>query len=122
MCLARSSSLSHLWIPELFLAVGTLTAGVFLVLASYAESRGMAVACMCVGVGVTGLLSPGYGTNMLDIAPRFSPVTMGISNSCGTVSGFLSPILVGIITEHKVCRVRDSVPLPTHHHPYSGWV
>ena len=62
----------------------------------------MAVASMCVGVALSGLLHSGYEVNVLDIAPGVSGIVMGISNTAGTITGFLSPLLVGVMTEDKV--------------------
>lgn len=57
---------------------------------------------MCVGVASSGLLHSGYNVNMLDIAPGYACIIMGLCNTLGTTAGFLSPMLVGYLTANKV--------------------
>jgi hypothetical protein len=57
---------------------------------------------MCVGVASSGLLHSGYNVNMLDVAPSYACIIMGMCNTLGTTAGFLSPMLVGYITANKV--------------------
>lgn len=81
---------------------GALGAGTFILAAGYAKSATVAVTCMCVGVAASGLMHSGYNVNMLDIAPRYACVIMGLTNTVGTITGFLSPMMVGFITVNKV--------------------
>jgi len=39
----------------------------------------------------------------MDIAPMFAGILFGISNSVAAVTGFLSPVIVGIVTEVCIC-------------------
>ena len=89
---------------------GTLSAGTMIVTAGYATSAPMVVVCMCLAGGSTGFVYAGFQVNILDIAPRFAGIVMGICNSIGSVAGFLSPMLVGFITQNKV---RLSVAMAT---------
>lgn len=77
-------------------------AGTFILAAGYARTATVAVTCMCIGVAASGLMHSGYNVNMLDIAPRYACVIMGLTNTVGTVTGFLSPMMVGYITVNKV--------------------
>lgn len=77
-------------------------AGTFILAAGYAKTATVAVTCMCIGVASSGLMHSGYNVNMLDIAPRYACVIMGLTNTVGTVTGFLSPMMVGYITVDKV--------------------
>ena len=70
--------------------------------ASYASNATTAVVCMCIGVAASGLMHSGFTVNMLDIASEYACVIMGLSNTIGTIPGFLSPMLVGFITVNKV--------------------
>ncbi len=79
-----------------------MSAATLIVIAGYSTSAKTAVASMCVGVALSGLMHSGYEVNILDIAPGVSGIVMGIANTAGTVTGFLSPLLVGIMTEDKV--------------------
>ena len=40
--------------------------------------------------------------NHLDIAPRYASILMGITNSCGTLSGILVSIVGGAMTKNTV--------------------
>ena len=55
-----------------------------------------------MGVGVTGLNATGYAVNILDIAPKYAGVIIGISNVFGSMPGFISPQIVGFITTKNV--------------------
>ena len=81
-----------------------MSAATLIVVSGYTTSAKMAVASMCIGVALSGLLHSGYEVNVLDIAPGVSGIVMGISNTAGTITGFLSPLLVGVMTEGKVRR------------------
>lgn len=88
--------------PRILFFVGSLMSGIFLVIAGYCTSSIAVVFNMCLSVGFGSFMSPGHDVNMLDIAPRFAGILMGISNSIGSTSGFLSPMLVGFLTRNKV--------------------
>ena len=73
-----------------------------IVIAGYASNATTVVACMCLAGGATGMIYAGFQVNILDIAPRYAGIVMGICNSIGSAAGFLSPMLVGFITQNKV--------------------
>ena len=50
----------------------------------------------------------GFNVNHLDIAPRYASILMGLSNSVGTISGMLCPIVVQSITKESRAH-RDMV-------------
>ena len=82
-----------------------MTAATLIVIAAYSTTPTVVVLSMCIGVAFSGLLHSGYEVNILDIAPSLSGIVMGISNTFGTTTGFLSPLLVGYMTENKVSQV-----------------
>ena len=43
--------------------------------------------------------------NHLDIAPRYASILMGITNSCGTLSGILVSIVGGAMTKNTVFMI-----------------
>ena len=47
-------------------------------------------------------LFSGFNVNHLDIAPRYASILMGITNSCGTLSGILVSIVGGAMTKNTV--------------------
>lgn len=82
---------------------GKVVSAVFLLGVTWAGcSRAAAVSCLILGVGVTGLAACGYQVNHLDIAPQYSGVLFGITNTFATLPGFLGPLIVGAITDHNV--------------------
>ncbi|EDO28826.1 predicted protein, partial [Nematostella vectensis] len=61
----------------------------------------LAVGLLTIGVGITGINAAGYAVNILDIAPKYAGVIMGVTNVFGAAPGFISPQIVGIITPNK---------------------
>lgn len=84
-------------------------AAIFILAVGYSSSHVLAIAFLCIGVGITGVNATGYAVNLLDIAPKFAGVIMGITNVFGSMPGFLSPQIVGIITVNKVKRTIASM-------------
>lgn len=95
---------STIMVRRVSYVTGTLTAGTMIVIAGYASNATMVVACMCFAGGATGMIYAGFQVNILDIAPRYAGIVMGISNSIGSAAGFLSPMLVGFITQNKTVQ------------------
>ena len=59
----------------------------------------LGVILLTVGVSFTGCIyGSGFVMNHLDIAPLYAGILFGISNTAGTVSGFMAPYVVGQIT------------------------
>lgn len=81
---------------------GCTTASIFILITGYASTPAMAVAFLTIGVGITGLNASGYAVNILDIAPQYAGVIMGVTNVFGSAPGFISPQIVGILTPNKV--------------------
>lgn len=81
--------------------VGCTTAALFILITGYATSPALAVAFLTIGVGITGLNASGYAVNILDIAPQYAGVIMGVTNVFGASPGFISPQIVGIVTPNK---------------------
>ena len=50
----------------------------------------------------SGCLQSGFSINHLDIGARYAGVLMAITNTAGTVSGIVSPFVVGQLTNNKV--------------------
>ena len=52
-----------------------------------------------------GCLQSGFSINHLDIGARYAGVLMAITNTIGTVSGIVSPYVVGLLTNDKVGNI-----------------
>lgn len=85
-----------------FFSTGCTTASIFILITGYASTPALAVAFLTIGVGITGLNASGYAVNILDIAPQYAGVIMGVTNVFGSAPGFISPQIVGILTPNKV--------------------
>jgi glycerol uptake facilitator-like aquaporin len=85
-----------------FSSKGCIVAGIFIVATSYTSQRYLCVVFLVLGVGFSGINATGYAVNHLDIAPRYAGLLMGLSNTFGSMPGFLSPMLTGYIAHSKV--------------------
>ena len=81
---------------------GAVASGFLVLIAGYSLNVTVVVICMSLAGLTTSLAFPAYTVNMLDIAPRYSSIIMGVCNTVGTTAGFVSPIIVGFITQEKV--------------------
>ena len=52
-----------------------------------------------VGFGLNSAVNSGHLKNVLDLSQSYSGTVYGFSNGFGNISGFLSPIITGIIIE-----------------------
>lgn len=59
----------------------------------------LAISLLVLGVSLTGIQYSGWIVNHMDIAPMFAGILFGIANSVAAVTGFLSPVIVGVVTE-----------------------
>lgn len=60
---------------------------------------------LALGGGMGGLIWSGFGVNMLDIAPMYSGLLMGISNCVATLPGMIAPLVAGVLTPNEVCFI-----------------
>lgn len=81
---------------------GAVASGFLVLIAGYSLNVTVVVVCMSLAGMTTSLAYPAYTVNMLDIAPRYASIIMGVCNTIGTTAGFVSPTIVGFMTQHKV--------------------
>lgn len=93
--------LSTTSVRKIFAVIGYLGQAIFLLLTGFTRNSSIAVAYLTLAVGFSGIASSSLAIIMLDIAPRYSGIIMGISNCIATVPGIVSPILTGVITREK---------------------
>lgn len=88
---------------KLFNSLGTLVPAVFVIIVGHLDGYpSVAVAVLTLGVSMSGCLyGSGFVVNPVDIAPRYAGIIFGISNTTGTLGGFLAPLAIGIITTDK---------------------
>lgn len=85
-----------------YFLTGAVASGFLVLIAGYSLNVTIVVICMSLAGMTTSLAFPAYTVNMLDIGPRYSSIIMGVCNTVGTTAGFVSPIIVGFITQDKV--------------------
>jgi MFS family permease len=81
----------------LFLAM-ILNGMCFICLAYSGCNLPFAITFFTLSLTLHGAVSTGVLAAMVDIAPNFSGIVMGVSGTFGVISGFLSPMIVGYIT------------------------
>ncbi|XP_076461278.1 sialin-like isoform X2 [Babylonia areolata] len=92
-------------------AFGKVAAGALLIALGYVDCTQptVAIALLVLAVSIAGFQYSGFLVNHVDIAPQYAGVLFGISNSIAAVTGFLSPVVVGIITEEHQTRAEWQV-------------
>ena len=86
--------------PELCL--GFLFKAIFIASVGYTTTEEAAVVLLTFGVGMGGLVWSGFSVNIIDIAPRYSGLLMGISNCIATLPGIVGPPIAGALTPNEV--------------------
>lgn len=91
---------------KVFNTFGKVVPAVMLIGLGYVDcsQSTIAIVLLVLAVSLTGTQYSGYLVNHVDIAPKFAGILFGISNSLAAVTGFISPVVVGIITEEGQTR------------------
>ncbi|XP_050409086.2 vesicular glutamate transporter 2 [Patella vulgata] len=95
----RRQILTTTVVRKIFNCGGFGMEAVFLLGVAFARDTTTSVVCLTLAVGFSGFAISGFNVNHLDIAPRYASILMGLSNSVGTLSGMLCPIVVQSITK-----------------------
>lgn len=89
-------------VRKCFLCIALLIQSMFLIIAAYVIIPGINIFCLSMSVGFGAITYAAIGVNPLDLAPSFSSIIAGISNTWGSFPGIVSPILAGyIVTADK---------------------
>ncbi|KAL9982328.1 hypothetical protein ACROYT_G004357 [Oculina patagonica] len=105
----RKSTVSTKNVRKVFYAAGAVASGFLVLIAGYSLNVTVVVICMSLAGLTTSLAFPAYTVNMLDIAPRYSSIIMGVCNTVGTTAGFVSPTIVGFITQEETAEEWQTV-------------
>lgn len=62
------------------------------------HAHAIAIALLCLSLAGTGMNQSGFMVNHLDIAPQYAGILMGISNTFGTIPGFVAPQVTDMLT------------------------
>ncbi|KAL5075932.1 hypothetical protein RYX36_014916 [Vicia faba] len=92
------------WIPtyynQIMQTVGFLGPAFFLTQLSHIHSPVMDVLCMTCSQGTNAFSQSGLYSNHQDIAPRYSGILLGLSNTAGVLVGVLRTAATGYILQH----------------------
>ena len=66
------------------------------------DNHVLPVAFMIIAIGFLCTNHAGTLANHLDIAPNFGSVLLGITNTVGTLSGCIAPLVTGYFTKSQV--------------------
>jgi len=97
-CFRQYKSVSATLIRKVFTTTGFFCCAIAFMLSAYVTSPAAVVTLITIGAGLEAMAWAGFGINHLDIAPRYASLLFGITNTFATISGILSPILVGSMT------------------------
>ena len=67
-----------------------------------------AIVLVTLATAVHGAMSTGPLAGMIDISPNFSGVILGLTSMIATIPGFISPYIVGRLTNGRVSHRRQS--------------
>lgn len=82
--------------------VASLGPGTFLIAASYAGCNGfLVVTLLTIGLTLMGCSTFSILINSLDLGPNYAGTLMGLVNGVSTLSGIISPYVVGVITPNQ---------------------
>ncbi|XP_065897702.1 sialin-like isoform X2 [Dysidea avara] len=95
--------------------LGFCIPAVFLVLCGvYGSTTRWAIIFLSLSVGLSGFSVAGFNINLLDIAPQYAGILMGISNTVATIPGFVGPQVAKFIAkEPNIETCDDSCNNPT---------
>lgn len=100
--LQKRNILQTVYVRKLF------TSGVFLLQCGFMLGAGFvigpvgSITFLTISMGLGSVSMSGYGINYLDIAPQFSSIIFGISNTFATIPGIVSPLITGFIVLNGV--------------------
>lgn len=101
--LRTANKLSITSTRKLFTTVALLLPGFLMVVQVYlGENPTAAVIVFTMALTFNGAVTAGYLGNGLDIAPNFSGTIFGLANTLSSFGGYLSALIVGLLTEKSV--------------------
>ncbi|XP_074641328.1 LOW QUALITY PROTEIN: uncharacterized protein LOC141899073 [Tubulanus polymorphus] len=101
--LRSKSFLSTTTIRKLMFSIGLFLPSVLVIALGFVDcSRTiLALALLTAGVATMGCSVSVILCNHVDIAPRFSGILFGITNTFATMAGFVAPAVVGAVANHQ---------------------
>ena len=84
-------------IRKLIHCVSLLSASLFLVLLSHADTQTGAILLITLSMGMMSMTGSTTGPNAMDIAPRYAGIIMGMQTTAGNIAGVIVPVAVGLL-------------------------
>lgn len=100
--LQKRKILKTVYVRKLFTSGAFILQCVFMLCAGYIMNPTGSITFLTIAMGLGSISMSGYGINFIDIAPQFSSIIFGFSNTIATVPGIISPIIKGFIVQNKV--------------------
>ncbi|XP_061767299.1 sialin [Nerophis ophidion] len=89
-------------VRKTFTIIGMIGPGIFLVAAGYTGCNyTLAIAFLTISSSLGGVSSSGFNINHLDIAPSYSGILLGITNSFATIPGMVGPLIARSLTANN---------------------
>ncbi|KAE8693064.1 Sodium-dependent phosphate transport protein 1 [Hibiscus syriacus] len=95
-----SRGLSVTTVRKIMQSIGFLGPAFFFTQLSHVKSPAMAVLCMSCSQGTDAFSQSGLYSNHRDIAPRYSGVLLGLSNTAGVLAWVFGTAATGYILQH----------------------
>ncbi|KAL5164518.1 Sodium-dependent phosphate transport protein 1, chloroplastic [Glycine soja] len=95
-----SKGVSVTRVRKIMQTIGFLGPAFFLTQLSHVNSPVMAVLCMTCSQGTDAFSQSGLYSNHQDIAPRYSGILLGLSNTAGVLAGVFGTAATGYILQH----------------------
>ncbi|XP_076823695.1 sialin-like [Clavelina lepadiformis] len=90
---------------KVFNTVSFVGPACFLIAAGYIGCDSvLAVTFICFATLFNGLAFSGFYVNHIDLSPHYAGILMGLTNTWATIPGFLSPLVVGVLTAENPGR------------------
>ncbi|CAB4024374.1 sialin isoform X2 [Paramuricea clavata] len=96
-------------VRKICVCIGFVFQAIFTVSVGYTTNVDVAVILLTFGVGMGGFVWSGFSVNMIDIAPRYAGLLMGISNCIATLPGIVGPPIAGALTPNETVAEWRSV-------------
>ncbi len=87
------------FVRKLMQSIGFFGPAAALLGIGHVQTVPLAIALMCVALGLGSFALSGFGSNHLDIGPRYAGALMGLSNTAGTLPGIIGVTVTGYILE-----------------------
>lgn len=110
--LLRTNRMSLTNVRKLATFVCTGVQGIFIIALGFSGCHPLlAVLFMMTGTAINGAVSASSLANFVDLSPNYASILLGFSGIIVTWAGFISPAVVGILTNNNVNIISEEYSL-----------